>query len=86
MHSLFRSSLLLLFAGRVLCGGLLRLIPMMVPVVVRNRLCNFFWRKLGWAAKMQNIVFNWGVGFSVFHVFLLFQGNVLLVQAAAHRD
>ncbi len=44
-----------LLALRILGSRLLRLIPAMVPVVVRNRLRNLFSGKLGWAAQMQHI-------------------------------
>ena len=74
------TALLVLLAGRGLgelgCG-LFRLIAMMVPVMVRHSLRDFFIGKLGWAAKMQDIFFDWGAGLVCIHWFLLFQDTAL---------
>ena len=50
-----RTALSALLALRILGGRLLRLIPAMVPVVVRYCLRDIFIGKLSGAAKMQHI-------------------------------
>jgi hypothetical protein len=49
---------LALLAGSCFGRSLLRLVPAMVPFVVRHGLSDFLGGKMALAAKMQNIVFN----------------------------
>jgi len=84
-HDALFAGLALLAAARLGCG-LLRLVPAMVPLVVRYGFRNRFGGKRALAAKMQNIVFDRSVGFGCFHGFLLFQGRALHLQGCRARS